>query len=286
MRPPPQIADFHQRKFTGHQATDDKLPGKICLILNSRLSFQRLFPGARTGRPVLGFAAGICCALLAWTGASSAAQEAVAPTSPPSPWRDLFAADLSDAQFPAGVWTVENGELTASEDQVIWTRDDHSDFALDFEFKTGPDANSGVLVYATDTAQWVKNSVEIQLLDDAGPKWAKIDPKWRCGAIFGCLAPSKSAVKPAGQWNHCTITCRGRRIEVVLNGEKVTSMDMSRWTSPTHNPDGSAKPPWLSTPFSTHPTRGKIGFQGKHGGSPVRFRNIKIRDLACSEGKD
>jgi hypothetical protein len=68
-----------------------------------------------------------------------------------SGWRDLFAADLSDAQFPPGVWTVQNGELTASEDQIIWSRDEHSDFVLDFEFKTGPDANSGVLVYATDT---------------------------------------------------------------------------------------------------------------------------------------
>lgn len=201
-------------------------------------------------------------------------------------WRDLFAADLSDAQFPPGVWTVKDGELTASEDQIIWTRGDHSDFALDFEFKTGPDANSGVLVYATDTGKWVKNSVEIQLLDDAGPKWAKADPKWKCGAIFGCLAPSKSMAKPAGEWNRCTITCRGRLIEVLLNGEKVTSMDMSQWTSPTHNPDGSSKPPWLSTPFSTHPTRGKIGFQGKHGGSPVWFRNIKIRDLSTETEPD
>ena len=201
-----------------------------------------------------------------------------------SGWRDLFAADLSDAQFPPGVWTVQNGELTASEDQIIWSRDEHSDFVLDFEFKTGPDANSGVLVYATDTGNWVKSSVEIQLLDDAGPKWAKVDPKWKCGAIFGCLAPSKSAVKPAGEWNHCTITCRGPNIEVVLNGEKVTSMDMSLWTSPTHNPDGSAKPPWLSTPFHTHPTRGKIGFQGKHGGSPVWFRKIQIRNLSGNKG--
>lgn len=216
--------------------------------------------------------------LLAFSSFASA-ENVGSPAKDPA-WRDLFAADLSNARFPDGVWTFKGGELTASKDQIIWTQGDYSDFQLDFEFKTGPDANSGVLVYATDTSRWVKNSVEIQLLDDAGPKWAKVDPKWKCGAIFGCLAPSKNMAKPAGEWNRCTITCRGRRIEVVLNGEKVTSMDMSQWTSPTHNPDGSSKPPWLSTPFNTHPTRGKIGFQGKHGGSPVWFRNIKIRDLA------
>jgi len=194
-------------------------------------------------------------------------------------WEDLFAADLSNAQFPEGVWTFSNGELTASEDQVIWTKNDYENFVLDLEFKTGPDANSGVIVYASDKSQWVPNSVEIQLLDDAGPKWAKADPKWKCGAIFGRLAPSQSAAKPTGEWNHCQITCRGPKIDVILNGLPVTSFDMTLWRSGTENPDGSKMPPWLNKPLSSHPTKGAIGLQGKHGGAPIWFRNIKIKPL-------
>ena len=33
-------------------------------------------------------------------------------------WTPLFAEDLSNAVKPDGIWTVANGELTASEDHV------------------------------------------------------------------------------------------------------------------------------------------------------------------------
>ena len=54
---------------------------------------------------------------------------------------------------------------------------------------------------------------------------------------------------------------------------------MSLWTSARKNPDGSKIPKWLSTPFAELPTKGRIGFQGKHGGVPIHFRNIKIKPL-------
>ncbi len=46
-------------------------------------------------------------------------------------WTNLFAADLSNAEFPAGVWTVADGVLTASEDQAIWTAGEYENFVLD-----------------------------------------------------------------------------------------------------------------------------------------------------------
>jgi hypothetical protein len=108
---------------------------------------------------------------------------------------------------------------------------------------------------------------------------AKEPGTWHCGAIFGHLAPTKSVVKKPGEWNRYTITCAGKRITVVLNGEKVTDMDMSLWTSAKTNPDGSEIPSWLSRPFAELATKGHIGFQGKHAGAPIYFRNIRIREL-------
>ena len=46
---------------------------------------------------------------------------AQAPAPPQPQWTDLFAPDLSNAVFPAGIWTVSDGVLTDSEDQAIWT---------------------------------------------------------------------------------------------------------------------------------------------------------------------
>ena len=196
-----------------------------------------------------------------------------------SKWKNLFAADLSNAVFYEGIWTVEVGVLTASEDQAIWTNRDYNNFVLDLEFKTASGTNSGVVVYCSDMKDWIPNSVEIQIADDFAEKWAKSPKTWQCGAIFGHLAPSKSMVKKPGQWNRFTVRCLDQKIDVALNGERITSMDMSLWTLAKTNPDGSEIPSWLNKPLSKHPTKGRIGLQGKHAGAPIWFRNIKIREL-------
>ncbi|MBL7189050.1 MAG: DUF1080 domain-containing protein [Phycisphaerae bacterium] len=194
-------------------------------------------------------------------------------------WPDLFKPDLSDAIFPQGIWTVEDGVMTASEDQAIWTDRDSDNFVLDLEFKTASGTNSGVVVYCSDTKNWIPNSVEIQIADDFAEQWAKTPKTWQCGAIFGHLAPLKSMVKKPGEWNRFTVRCLDQKIDVALNGERITSMDMSLWTSAKTNPDGSEIPSWLNKPLSKHPTKGRIGLQGKHAGAPIWFRNIKIREL-------
>ena len=196
-----------------------------------------------------------------------------------SQWQDLFAADLSNATFPEGIWTFEDGVLTASEDQVIWTQKDYDNFIIDLEFKTEDGTNSGVIVYCNNMQNWIPNSVEIQIADDFAEKWAKSPKTWHCGAIFGHLAPSKSMVNKPGQWNRFTITCKDKMVYVMLNSRMVTEMNMDLWTSATKNPDGSNIPPWLSTPFAELPTHGSIGLQGKHAGAPIYFRNIKIKVL-------
>ena len=194
-------------------------------------------------------------------------------------WADLFNADLSNAVKPEGVWTVADGELTASEDQAIWTDKDFDNFILDLEFKNADGTNSGVIVYCSDMNDWIPNSVEIQIADDFAKKWADSPATWRCGAIFGHKAASKQTVKKAGEWNRFTIRCVDQQIDVLLNGEPVNAMDMSQWTSAKKNPDGSEIPPWLSKPKAELATKGRIGLQGKHAGAPVWFRNLKVKAL-------
>ena len=231
----------------------------------------------KTSRITLG---ALLLGLFVLTACSPPKEPAAPPAHPDvSGWPDLFAADLSNAQFPAGVWTVADGVLTASEDQAIWTVRDYENFIVDLEFRTAAGTNSGVIVYCSDIANWIPNSVEIQIADDFAEEWAKEPATWHCGAIFGHLAPTKSVVRKPGEWNRYTITCRGQKITVVLNGEKVTEMDMSLWTSAKTNPDGSEIPAWLSRPFAELATKGRIGFQGKHAGAPIFFRNIRIREM-------
>jgi len=194
-------------------------------------------------------------------------------------WPDLFDPDLSNAVYPQGIWSFENGILTATEDQAIWTQDDYDNFIIDLEFQTAEGTNSGVIVYCSDIENWIPNSVEIQIADDFAERWANSPDTWHCAAVFGHLAPTKSLVKKPGEWNRFTITCIDKNIYVMLNGEQVTDLDMSLWTSAETNPDGSEIPRWLSKPLAELPTMGRIGFQGKHAGAPIYFRNLKIKVL-------
>jgi hypothetical protein len=102
--------------------------------------------------------------------------------------RPLFARNLSNAEGTS-MWTFEDDALTASADRCIWTDREYENFVLDLDFKTAESSNSGVIVYCSNMKEWIPNSVEIQILDDYGKEWQKADDKWKCGAIFGRLAP-------------------------------------------------------------------------------------------------
>jgi hypothetical protein len=222
----------------------------------------------------------LCIALFLITAVICKAQELPLTTHPDvSKWSALFSPDLKNADDPAGVWTTSEGVFTASKDEAIWTKTMFENFILDLEFKTEVATNSGVIIYCTDKKNWIPNSVEVQILDDYADKWKDASGNWQCGAIFGHLAPVKRTVKHPGEWNRMTIVCKGQIIDVLLNGEAVTHMDMSLWKSATVNPDGSEIPSWLNRPYAELPTKGFIGFQGKHADAPIFFRNIRIREF-------
>ena len=222
----------------------------------------------------------LMCVLAGVLACGAWAADDTAMTHPDtSGWDKLFEEDLSNARKPKGVWTFEDGVLTASEDKCIWTAEEYDNFMLDLEFKTADGTNSGVIVYCSNPANWIPNSVEIQIADDHAKKWAESPKTWQCAAIFGHLPARKSVVKQPGNWNRMTVKCVDQQIDVVLNGEHVTSMDMSKWTSAEENPDGSEIPSWLNKPKAELPAEGKIGFQGKHAGAPIWFRDIKIKKL-------
>ncbi|MDD2598615.1 MAG: DUF1080 domain-containing protein [Kiritimatiellae bacterium] len=209
---------------------------------------------------------------------TQAAQVAVHPDS--RNWSPLFNFALSNADFERGVWYIdERGRLTADKDEAIWSKREYENFVLDLEYACAPAANSGVLIYATDTKNWIPNTIEIQIQDDLNSHWDKVDDTWRNGGLFGHCAPKVRNVRAAGEWNRMTITAIGQKIKVAVNGEITVDADLADWKSATTNPDGSAIPSWLNKPWAEMPTRGKIGLQGKHGQATIYFRSIKIKEL-------
>jgi hypothetical protein len=222
-----------------------------------------------------------CFLLLSFWSLRSLAQdkESLHPDVSGKGWAPLFDDRLANAVFPEGVWSVADGVLSATKDESIWSQKAYDNFILDLDFKNAPGTNSGVIVHASDIKDWIPHSVEIQITDDFADEWTKSPANWQCAAIFGHQAATKHLVKKPGEWNHYTITCKDRKIWVVLNGELVNSCDMSLYTSAGQNPDGTKAPGWLSNPMATLPLHGHIGLQGKHAGAPIYFRNIRIKLL-------
>lgn len=195
-------------------------------------------------------------------------------------FKPLFNEDLSNAIFPEGVWTRDaKGVITASEDKIIWTDGEFDDFVLRLEFNNGEAANSGVFLYGSNIEEWVTDSIEVQIADDYAEKWKKMARSWQCGAFFGRQGATKQVVKKPGEWNQMIIVATGPMIAVYLNGERVNAFDLRDFTSARNNPDGSVAPRWLKKAPADLPLKGKIGFQGKHGGAPIYMRNIEILEL-------
>lgn len=195
-------------------------------------------------------------------------------------WKNLFGNNLSKAIYDKSIWKDSSGVITASKDDAIWSFDEYDDFILDLDFQNADGTNSGVIVHATDIVEWIPNSVEIQIADDYSKQWSKASPTWQCAAIFGRKPATNKSLKPAGEWNHFTITCKGKMISIVLNGTLVNECNMDDFTSSKVNPDGSNVPSWLKNPMSTLALRGHIGLQGKHAGAPIYFRNVKVFKLS------
>jgi hypothetical protein len=171
---------------------------------------------------------------------------------------------------------VENGALNPhrSGGYMLIHERQWSDFILSLDFKISPGCNSGIFVRTFPlTPRAGKdvgfNGIEVAIDDTTGAGFHDT------GAIYDLSKPVKNAMKPAGEWNRMVVTCRGSRITVDLNGERVNEADLHAFTEPNRRPDGSEHK--FDVAYQRHPRRGYIGLQDH--GSPCWFKNIKLKPL-------
>jgi hypothetical protein len=159
---------------------------------------------------------------------------------------------------------------------LMYTKHTFGDFVLSLDFKVTERCNSGVFFRVGDSQDPVQTGLEMQVYDSAGKPVDGEDGKYSsCGAIYGALAPSADAMKPAGEWNHAEITAKGANVTVVLNGRQVIDMDLDRWTAAGRNPDGTENK--FKSALKNFPRAGHIGLQDHN--HDVWFKNIKVRAL-------
>ncbi len=181
--------------------------------------------------------------------------------------KDLSGWTNAGGKKPGAGWEVKDGAMVRGKRAGdIWTKGRYGDFILSLEFKTK--GNSGIFIRTDKPRQNVQTGIEVQVDRPRKPG------KHSVGALYDLVAPSKTTAK-ADAWNSAVITCKGRMITVVMNGEKITSMDLDKWTEARKNPDGSKNK--FRTALKDFKREGHIGFQDH--GAWVSYRNVKIKSL-------
>lgn len=180
---------------------------------------------------------------------------------------DLQAWDNGSGGAPGAGWVIEDGTLVRKQRAgYVWTKERFGDFVLELEFKT--DGNSGVFFRTGNPRSCVQTGLEMQI-----ERPTDKPTKHSVGALYDALAPSKNAATV--DWNKVVITCRGSKVLIDMNGERIIDADLDQWDQPRQNPDGTQNK--YDNPLKDFPREGHIGLQ-EHG-AVVAFRNIRIKPL-------
>ncbi len=149
-----------------------------------------------------------------------------------------------------------------------------TNYVLGMDFKISPKCNSGIFIRTSSLTPRPGrdvgfNGIEIAVDD------TKTAGFHDTGAIYDLVQPRVNAMKPAGEWNHIQITSNNNLIEVELNGQVVSKMDLDEWPTVNKRPDGSAHK--FDVAYKDHPRKGFIGLQDH--GSDCWYRNIKLKPI-------
>ncbi|HBN77940.1 MAG TPA: DUF1080 domain-containing protein [Planctomycetaceae bacterium] len=168
-----------------------------------------------------------------------------------------------------GNWVIEEGAFYRKSQggPLTYTAETiPDDFELQFEWKVSKGCNSGVY--------YRPGQVEYQILDNIDSPYGE-NARQSAASLFFCMAPSKDATRPVGEWNTGRVICQGTVIEHWLNGERVLSFDY-------------ADPKWawyvelLSIRGGNLTGRGGQLWLQDHG-QDVWFRNLRWREIPQSE---
>jgi hypothetical protein len=168
-----------------------------------------------------------------------------------------------DAKSNAGVYVrIDDGVLKQLDQKHTPAKRDSNGNLSDDSLKIFQDAAE------KDIGPWyaVNHGYEVQICDSA----AKFS---RTGAVYSLAPSAKLSSKKPGEWKTMLITLNGEKIEVDVDGERVTNFDPASKDIPTerqwYEPRREPK----------RPTKGYIGLQTHDPGDIVYFQELSVRPL-------
>ncbi len=201
-------------------------------------------------------------------------------------WRQLGDADFADVNGRPDTWTWNDSTLycTGKPVGVLRSAQQYENFELVLQWKHLKSAgNSGVFVWVSEEAldglepdKLPKQGIEVQILDHGyttsyiekngkEPEWftshgdifavgeSTLDPFPPTSPNGSRRFPRKNLSKGVGEWNHYYIRCINGEVRLWVNGEEV------------------------SGGTNAEPRSGYFCLEAE--GSPIEFKNIRVREL-------
>jgi hypothetical protein len=229
----------------------------------------------------------VSIALCATAAAFGADLNTLTPEETAAGWKLLFDGATTTGwrgyahqEFPTERWGVADGTLCVDKPGDantidLVTTEKFGDFDLKFQWRISPAGNSGVK-YMVNEKKTGRSGVgfEYQVLDDEKNEDGHNGAYRMAGAVYYLFPPNdQKRLKPVGEFNDSEIIVHGNHVEHWLNGAKIVEFELAS--------------PELKEAIAKSKFKNIKGFGEKiptlillqDHGSPVWFRNIKIRPL-------
>ncbi|WP_085535802.1 DUF1080 domain-containing protein [Massilibacteroides vaginae] len=170
-------------------------------------------------------------------------------------------------------YTLENGTISMIPSKSfggnLYTKDEYGNFIFRFEFQLTPAANNGLGIRTPMEGDAAYVGMELQILDSEHPVYKDLAIYQYHGSVYGIIPAERGHLKPVGEWNYQEVVANGDNIKITLNGHVILDGNI-RDAVKNGTADKKEHPGLFNK-------KGHIGFLGH--GSPVKFRNIRIKEL-------
>ena len=163
-------------------------------------------------------------------------------------------------------YIVEDGAIVSTtKGNNLRTEETFTNYILEFEFKLQSGSNNGLGIHYPGEGDGAYTGMELQILDNTSPKYAKLREYQYHGSLYTLQAAKREGLKPVGEWNHQRVTVNGPIVTVVLNGTEILNANLNELAKARPKHKGVLR------------RSGHIAFLGHR--SIVAFRNIRIADV-------
>ncbi|MDR2968116.1 MAG: DUF1080 domain-containing protein [Tannerellaceae bacterium] len=170
-------------------------------------------------------------------------------------------------------YTLEDGAISLVPSKGsggnLYTKQEYGNFVIRFDFQLTPAANNGLGIRTPLEGDAAYGGMELQIIDNEHPVYKNLEVYQYHGSVYGVIAAKRGFLKPVGEWNTQEVIANGDQIKITLNGEVILDGNI-REAAKNGTIDGKNHPGLFNK-------KGHIGFLGH--GSPVKFRNIRIKEL-------